>query len=501
MTQTEEAAREEEQTKHLNDAKKARYGYLSLAKTNADKLRGEFAERFQADMDELANIQGIQEKTMEGLGKLFALHENYENVLESRQKLEELERQKESGFGQMRLARSLLRREEMGKVEGADDWACNLLMGNEQKALHLDKKPASAYLMAQALRDANIADVAKWFSIFRECRLTGCDQDIVLLLFAIEEQIHADEIQEYLEGEINVSLNAIKDDPAGPLRDKYIALRQNVIRDRYPTIEKHVDNFSDGSYMAKGNLAVIDYLEHLDDENDKDLIKLCMDALLERPGKQEKALAEQIQYHHIVIECNGDKAKADEIFQERMAHDGREFDMYREMVDWMFDDNIDSRLRKRMFKMTKRFHEAALKQLGYNSKMTAQEKLVAHVGDQDLEMPILNEPESYFSQPPKVKLGIPFYVAIVIIVAGIALSVAFHPLALSASIAGAVWLLYQKYQASFAQERQSRRWNIQMKKNIETIEKLKQEYLSYLEKAKEYVDMQKDIERLMEAIH
>ena len=154
-----------------------------------------------------------------------------------------------------------------------------------------------------------------------------------------------------------------------------------------------------------------------------------------------------------------------------------------------------------MFMMTKRFHEAALKQLGYNSKMTAQEKLVAHVGGKDLEMPILNDPVSYFSQPPKVKLGIPCYVAIAIIIGGIALAIAYHPLGLSASITGLVWLLYQQYQASFAQDRRNRRYAVELKRNTETIEKLKQEYLAYLEKAKEYVDMQKDIERLMETIH
>jgi len=260
------------------------------------------------------------------------------------------------------------------------------------RAVSLDKKHSSIFLMLFNLRMERDEAALKWFGMYQQCEQKGSDQRTFLMLFSLISKTLSDNVSEESRGQISQYINSVllsnaeaedfdESDIVTKIKYQYSRLRSSGQME-YPLLKKYClssELLNSNLILAKNNINILEFIIKLinvpiDQRNE--FIKDFVDELISAPNPTEESVYDDIAYNELVIKLEGEVEAAKEQFAEQQQLAMAEINLIVEITNWVFDKNnpeINGQSRLNMFTLTKDFQKKAIISYAddYRSKQTS----------------------------------------------------------------------------------------------------------------------------------
>lgn len=309
---------------------------------------------------------------------------------------------------------------EKEHLKTPDYWLTAVLLSimawkNDDKALaerateisiNLDKKNSSIFYMLFNIRMGREEAALKWFMLYQECELKGSDQKTFLMLFSLLSKTLHDNVEDKVKFEIIDFINRVI-----AMNAQAEGFDEQVILN---TIEHYLKRMKDDDKLETKMLkrCLVDYSDMADivicAENNINILQFILDvsnvseleknAYLEqfindeiaKPNDMEISVYDEIEYNELVISCNGDMQRTEEIYSERQEKSKKDLNLISEMVDWIYcknsEEEVNGQVRKNMFTLTERLQQKGIEQYVENYRKREKDIHPAVIGDYSTEI-------------------------------------------------------------------------------------------------------------------
>lgn len=377
------------------------------------------------------------------------------------------------------------------------------------RACKLNKKDASMFYFAFHIRLGKDDVALKWFTQYTSCLRNGEDQENILLMFSIINKTLLNSTSAALMSHINNFINDIikQDLKSGKFSEEDIIsktrnyLTQFKVNEKmdYPLLKKYLknpNNLNATLNSAKTNVKILDFIlkvVNVTVEDNNTFLNEFIDNLIAKTNETEKEIKREIKHNEFIIECQGDLKKADDQYDKWLAHQVTEFSIINEMIDWVYskeENDINPKIIKMMFVLTKKFNEEAIKKdvALYRSKFKATNdiKIGEYESTADLRNAAQEEPKikSYFSnkaadliaQASSKRFIVCFGVAAITLIAAIYFSI---PALLVGTVLGVVCGVGSIILTSQKKQRIIEDCDLQAKNTTDTFKQIVDEFKNY----------------------
>lgn len=309
---------------------------------------------------------------------------------------------------------------EKEHLKTPDYWLTSVLLSimawkNDDKALaerameisvKLDKKNSSIFYMLFNIRMGREEAALKWFMAYQECELKGSDQETFLMLFSLLSKTLHDNVEDKIKYEILDFINRVI-----AMNARAEGYDEKLILD---TIEHYLGRMKGDDKLETKMLkrCLTDYADMADivvsAENNINILQFILDvsnvseleknAYLEqfindeiaKPNDVEISVYDEIEYNELVISCNGDMQKTEQIYTERQEKRKKELNLISEMIDWIYarnsEEEVNGQVRKNMFTLTETLQRKAIDQYVENYRKREKDVHPAVLGDYSTEI-------------------------------------------------------------------------------------------------------------------
>lgn len=257
-----------------------------------------------------------------------------------------------------------------------------------ERAFKLNKKDTCMFYFAFHIRLGKDDVAIKWFAEYITCARNGEDQENILLMFSIINKTLVNPTNAALMSRVNEFINdLIKQDLANnnfsendvilKTRRYLLAFKVNESMD-YPLLKTYVVDSQDLRNLlnlAKTNVKTLDFIlktVNVTAEETNDFLNEFIDHLIAKTNESEKKVKREIKRNEFIIAQCGklDKNKEEHLkdakksYNEWLTHQVSEFSIINEMIDWVYckdDVEVNPKIIKMMFILTKKFNEEATK--------------------------------------------------------------------------------------------------------------------------------------------
>lgn len=240
------------------------------------------------------------------------------------------------------------------------------------QAMRLDPKKTASFMLVFNLRVGREEAAFKWFDALLDGQLMGSDKAMVLLFFSLLSKTIEDDIsdesrrkvstyiREQIDGEI-----AKSEETRGSAK-KRISNTFRTFADNfdfpYPLISQYVSTSAQLKTclaLARNNANIINFISetvNVDEASRNEFLKQYIDFIVEDPCKAEAEVYEELERNELIIKYQGDCDAAEEAYEQTKLHDGSEFDIVTEMLDWVYTvegrSEANPQMRKNMMVLT-----------------------------------------------------------------------------------------------------------------------------------------------------
>lgn len=313
---------------------------------------------------------------------------------------------------------------EKEHLKTPDYWLTSVLISimawkNDDKALaerameisiKLDRKNSSIFYMLFNIRMGREEAALKWFMVYQECELKGSDQETFLMLFSLLSKTLHDNVEDKIKYEIIDFINRVI-----AMNAQAEGFDEKSILD---TIERYLNRMKGDDKLETKMLkrCLVDYADMADivvsAENNINILQFILDvsnvseleknAYLEqfindeiaKPNNVEVSVYDEIEYNELVISCNGDMQKTEQIYKERQEKRKKELNLISEMIDWIYarnsEEEVNGQVRKNMFTLTESLQKKAVDQYVENYRKREKDIHPAVLGDYSTEIDFHN---------------------------------------------------------------------------------------------------------------
>ena len=376
---------------------------------------------------------------------------------------------------------------EKEHLKTPDYWLTSVLLSimawkNDDKALaeraidismKLDKKNSAIFFMLFNIRMGREEAALKWFMLYQECELKGSDQQTFLMLFSLLSKTLKDNVEDKIKYEIIDFINRVI-----AMNAQAEGFDEQTILD---TIEHHISKMKTDDKLETKMLkrCLVDYADMADilmcAENNINILQFILDVSnvseleknayldqfindeIAKPNSVEMSVYDEIEYNELVIECNGDMKKTEELYSKRQERRKKELNLISEMIEWIYqrnaEDEVNGQVRKNMFTLTETLQRKGIMQYVQNYRDRVKDIHPGVLGDYSTHINFNNrleesqKIETYYENERDIKLGQIKYVAAiigaVICALGVGVSIYFQDMTcLYAVLVGAVIIVY-----------------------------------------------------------
>ena len=273
-----------------------------------------------------------------------------------------------------------------------------------ERACKLDLKNSSIFFFAFHLRMGKLTTALKWFQSYQQCEHTGEDQLNILILFSVAANTLREEIDDSLTNAVSLYIDQMMQEQLqteGYSEQEVVSritaclsgLQTHEAID-YPVLCK---NTKEKDYLfyemnaARSTIAYLDFIKktvHVTDDSKKNYLNDFIDDVIRRSNAAEKDVNNEIVRNEYIISYQGDVESAEKTYQEYLAHKENQFDIIREMIEWIYhpDQNVGASERMRMFIMTKALNQMAVEAKVNEYRSRFKYVLEAKIGDYETSM-------------------------------------------------------------------------------------------------------------------
>lgn len=291
---------------------------------------------------------------------------------------------------QMVSGETILKAVEVQHLQTPDFWLTCVLISimawtNDDKeladramgeAVKLDKKNAAVFYMLFNMRMDRTFAAQEWFKVYQQCPLKGEDQRTFLMLFSLISPTLGDRIDDQTFEQIktfvfkvmeeNRKANFFSEEDIISHIKAYFKTIRTPLEGSYPQLRKHVPSYDSMMSVARdavSNKGILEFILgtiHVSKAEKNLFIKGFVDELIEKPNPAELSVYQDIEFNELIIELQGDKEKAEEVFQQRKEHEKNELNLIDEMITWIYSrENLDinPQIRSSLFTLTKQYQK------------------------------------------------------------------------------------------------------------------------------------------------
>lgn len=394
-------------------------------------------------------------------------------------------------------------------------------------SMKLDKKNSAIFYMLFNIRMRREEAALKWFFIYQECELKGSDEKTFLMLFSMLSKTLMDEIEDKVKYEIidfvnkviamNAQAEGFSEDEIAEKIEKYLRRMNEGDKLQLNMLKRCFVNYSEVAEtvaLAENNIHILQFImdvANVSEIEKNEYLDQFINDEIAKPNDVELSVYNEIEYNELVISCNGDMAKTEEIYNERMKKRNKELNLISEMVDWIYrkdtEEDVNEQVRKNMFTLTLALQKKAVEQYieHYRNRVKNRHSIV--LGDYATEADFNNKTgeaqkiEAYYETEKanqlsqiKYKLSIIGAVVAVLGIAGI-FYLGFSSLVIS--VVGIALVLYNIISNSKSKKHIIETCALNIKNKIQLMDQLFEEY----EQLKaQYVEYDSYTERIWEEL-
>lgn len=384
-------------------------------------------------------------------------------------------------------------------------------------SINLDKKNSAIFYMLFNVRMGREDAALKWFMLYQECELKGSDQKTFFMLFSLLSKTLHDNVEDKIKYEIIDFINRVI-----AVNAQAEGYDEQTILD---AIEYYLKRMKGDDNLETKMLkrCLVDYPDVADlvvcAENNINILQFIMDvsnvseteknAYLEqfvkdeiaKPNDVEVSVYNEIEYNELVISCNGDMQKTEQIYTERQEKRKKELNLISEMIDWIYcrnsEEEVNGQVRKNMFTLTEDLQRKGIGQYVENYRKRKKDTHPAALGDYSTEIDFNDRSgetqkiTNHYENERDAKLSQIKYLAAIIgaiiCAAGIGVTIYFMtPACLMISLAGGVLTVYNIISNNIQKKHIRETCQLNINNKNEMLDVLFDEYEIYKEKFAEY---------------
>lgn len=279
------------------------------------------------------------------------------------------------------------------------------------KAVSLDKKHSTVFFMLFNLRMGREEAALKWFLSYQECELKGSDHRVFLMLFSLVSKTLQDNVEEHIRDnimsfivrviELCAASEGFSQEDIINIICSYLDRMQPSDQLEYDLLRKcckEFDSLTDVMMRAKNNINILDFIlqtVNVSIEQKNDFLKGYIDELLEEANDTEKAVYDEISYNELIIKCEGEKERADELYERERKRRESDLNLVSEMIRWIYDkeqrQDVNGQIRLNMFTLTKHLQEMAIDRHVEDYRSREKTTLPVSFNDYTTQMDFLDE--------------------------------------------------------------------------------------------------------------
>ncbi|MBR5564689.1 MAG: hypothetical protein IKW08_00850 [Roseburia sp.] len=384
-------------------------------------------------------------------------------------------------------------------------------------AINLDKKNSSIFYMLFNIRMGREEAALKWFMVYQECELKGSDQKTFLMLFSLLSKTLHDNVEDKIKFEVIDFINRViaMNAQAEGFDEQTIVdnieyyLKRMKGDDKLETkmLKRCIVDYSEMADIvvsAENNINILQFI--LDVSNVSELEKNAyLDQFINdeiaKPNNMEISVYDEIEYNELVIYCNGNMQKTEEIYSERQKKRKESLNLISEMIDWIYCKNageeVNGQVRKNMFTLTAELQRKAVDQYVEHYRNRKKDVHSAEIGDYSTEINFndkageMRKVTNYYENDRDEKLSqIKYVISIIggiVCALGIGLTVyTMNPACLMVSGAGIAMIVYNIISNNMQKKHIHETCQLNIKNKSEMIETLFAEYDVYKNTLMEY---------------
>lgn len=268
-------------------------------------------------------------------------------------------------------------------------------------SIDLDKKNSSIFYMLFNIRMGREDAALKWFMVYQECELKGSDQETFLMLFSMLSKTIYNDVEDKIKLEIIDFINRVL-----AMNARSEGYNETSLLD---TIEHHLSRMKGEDKLETVMLkrCLVDYTDMADivvsAENNINILQFIMDVSnvselekntyveqfindeIAKPNDAELSVYDEIEYNELVISCNGDMQRTDQIYSERHEKRAKELNLISEIVDWIYlrknSEEVNGQVRRNMFTLTEGLQRKAIERYANHYRRRVKDVHPAVLGD------------------------------------------------------------------------------------------------------------------------
>lgn len=313
---------------------------------------------------------------------------------------------------------------EKEHLKTPDYWLTSVLLSimawkNDDRALaerateisvKLDKKNSSIFYMLFNIRMGREEAALKWFMTYQECELKGSDQETFLMLFSLLSKTIHDNVEDKIKYEIidfinrviamNAQAEGFDEKSILDTIEHYLSKMKGDDKLETKMLKRCLTDYADMADIvvsAENNINILQFILDVSNVNELEknaYLEQFINDEIAKPNDVETSVYDEIEYNELVISCNGDMQKTEQIYAERQEKRKRELNLISEMIDWIYarnsEEEVNGQVRKNMFTLTEALQRKAVDQYVENYRKRKKDIHPAALGDYSTEIDFNN---------------------------------------------------------------------------------------------------------------
>lgn len=248
-----------------------------------------------------------------------------------------------------------------------------------ERAVRLDKKNSSIFYMLFNIRVGREAAALKWFSVYQECELKGSDERTFLLLFSLLSKTVDELVDEHTKYEIynfinkviamNARAEGFSEDQVTDMIRHHLEMMSEEDMLKLQLLKKCCDDYADIArtvILAQNNMNILQFIldvANVSEVERNEYLSAFIDEEIAKPNTVETDVYEEIRYNEIIIACDGDMERAEQLYTAEKEKKEKELNLIEEMIHWVYDKSsteVSGQIRKNMFSLTASLQKKAV---------------------------------------------------------------------------------------------------------------------------------------------
>lgn len=270
-----------------------------------------------------------------------------------------------------------------------------------QISVQLDKKNSAIFYMLFNIRMRREEAALKWFFLYQECELKGSDEKTFLMLFSLLCKTLQDEVEDKVKYEVIEFINKVlamnvqsEGFSESEILDKIEAYYRRMRKGdqlQLKLLQKCLKDYAEIAeivILAENNIQILQFVMDVanvsETEKNEYLTEFINDEIA-KPNEVEQAVYNEIEYNELVLACDGDMERTEELYNERQERRKKELNLVSEMMNWIFGADskteVNGQARKNMFALTLELQRKALEQYIEHYRSRVKSKHQATLGE------------------------------------------------------------------------------------------------------------------------